>query len=909
MGTAAKLLFLPRQLFKLVVLALQTCVGIYFLHAAYDIRLYSVKDFGFVIHEFDPWFNYRAAEHLAKVGLRDFFKWYDYMSWYPLGRPVGTTVYPGMQMTAVGIWALMKRLGAFSVDVPDVVLRLRPHLHTLELLGLPYLPKLPSTLVFEPMSVNDICVMMPAWFAAIASFFTGLLAYEISRSVNAGLLAAGVMAVIPAHLMRSMAGEFDNESVAMAAICSTFWFWIRSVRTPRSWPVSVFASLSYIYMVASWGGYIFVINMIGVHAFLLVLLGRFNSGVHKAYTIFFIIGVTGAVQIPVVGWQPLRSMEQMGPLLVFLLYQVLAFCDWRRKKLAMTTDKFVEFRTSVLVSFFFGLLLLAGILYPMGFFGPLSARIRSLFMRHTKTGNPLVDSVAEHRPANRSVFASYLHLPLQFCFNGALVCAGIRNNGCYFLALYGFIAAHFSNKMSRLVLICGPVCSVACGIWWGCVVDFLLLEPVLVVLGKRAYNGFGKNSSESSGQKWSTTDTSGEGVKTAVKASKRPAVKASKRPAATTQVSAPKPVITDTKGEEIDATKPNRMDKQNRQDEELPEWEDEWRTGGIGETWREVKRVMCEEEMVQECVEMHRTFRTAMDGRPLFLAARILALAFLWHLTDMSQGLSLFLKHCDRVARSLSEPQVVSWETNETGERFIMDDYLKGYQWLQHNTPEDTRVMAWWDYGYQITGIGKRTSLADGNTWNHEHIAMLGRTLTSPEDEAWYTVRHLADYVLVWAGDDKRDDVAKSRHLALIGNSVFPDHCGDDDPTCDKYRIDKDGAPTPMMARSLLYRLVKHGYANVEVDERLFREVHTTKHGRLRIFQVMNVSQESKSWSANPSNRICDALGSWFCVGQYPPALDELIAKRHTFAQGKDFNKRGVKTANTSVSETERQDL
>jgi len=27
-------------------------------------------------------------------------------------------------------------------------------------------------------------------------------------------------------------------------------------------------------------------------------------------------------------------------------------------------------------------------------------------------------------------------------------------------------------------------------------------------------------------------------------------------------------------------------------------------------------------------------------------------------------------------------------------------------------------VIAWWDYGYQITGIAKRTSLADGNTWS-----------------------------------------------------------------------------------------------------------------------------------------------------------------------------------------------
>ncbi len=26
---------------------------------AYDIRLYAIKNYGRLIHEFDPWFNYR----------------------------------------------------------------------------------------------------------------------------------------------------------------------------------------------------------------------------------------------------------------------------------------------------------------------------------------------------------------------------------------------------------------------------------------------------------------------------------------------------------------------------------------------------------------------------------------------------------------------------------------------------------------------------------------------------------------------------------------------------------------------------------------------------------------------------------------------------------------------------------
>ena len=86
---------------------------------AYDIRMYAIRDYGYVIHEFDPWFNYRATEYLAANGWHAFFHWFDYMSWYPLGRPVGTTIYPGMQITAVAIWRALGKLGS-AISLNDV---------------------------------------------------------------------------------------------------------------------------------------------------------------------------------------------------------------------------------------------------------------------------------------------------------------------------------------------------------------------------------------------------------------------------------------------------------------------------------------------------------------------------------------------------------------------------------------------------------------------------------------------------------------------------------------------------------------------------------------------------------------------------------------------------------------------
>ena len=37
----------------------------------------------------------------------------------------------------------------------------------------------------------------------------------------------------------------------------------------------------------------------------------------------------------------------------------------------------------------------------------------------------------------------------------------------------------------------------------------------------------------------------------------------------------------------------------------------------------------------------------------------------------------------------------------------------------------------------------------------------------------------------------------------------------------------------------------------------------------MAVSQVLNVSNESKAWVADPANRICDIPGSWYCVGQH----------------------------------------
>ncbi len=127
--------------------------------------------------------------------------------------------------------------------------------------------------------------------------------------------------------------------------------------------------------------------------------------------------------------------------------------------------------------------------------------------------------------------------------------------------------------------------------------------------------------------------------------------------------------------------------------------------------------------------------------------------------------------------------------------------------------------------------------------------------------------------------------------MARIANSVFDDVCPND-PTCQQFGFyNRQMDPTPMMAKSLLYKLHQNRIRpGVTVDKKLFQEVFMSKYGKVRIYQIMGVSQASKKYATDPAFRVCDAPGSWYCVGQYPPGLHKLLAKAKSFAQIEDFN-------------------
>ena len=78
-------------------------------------------------------------------------------------------------------------------------------------------------------------------------------------------------------------------------------------------------------------------------------------------------------------------------------------------------------------------------------------------------------------------------------------------------------------------------------------------------------------------------------------------------------------------------------------------------------------------------------------------------------------------------------------------------DWKDALDWMRENTPPDAVIASWWDYGYWITTLGERTTLADNFTTDDIRIAQIAKMMLSHPDTAWQMLQEMeADYVLIF---------------------------------------------------------------------------------------------------------------------------------------------------------------
>lgn len=660
-------------------------------------------------------------------GYYNFLNWFDERAWYPLGRIVGGTVYPGLMITSGAIHYILNSLNM-------------------------------------TVHIREVCVFLAPFFSGLTAIATYLLTKEL-WSQGAGLFAAAFIGIVPGYISRSVAGSYDNEGIAIFALMFTYYLWIKSVKTGLVfW--SVLTALSYFYMVSAWGGYVFIINLIPLHVFVLMIIGRFSHRIYIAYSVFYIMGTILSMQIPFVGFQPIRTSEHMAAAGTFALLQAYGFLNYLKSKLSKT--QFRQF-------FIFSIIIVAGIIFASvvfltyaGYVAPWSGRFYSLWdTGYAKIHIPIITSVSEHQPTTWTSFFFDLHFLVCIFPAGVWFCIKELNDERVFIILYALFASYFAGIMVRLILTLTPCVCVLSAIAISKTFDYYL------------YDDGARNFVES--------DESSSHVK--------------------------------------EKAQYDKADK--------------------------VTSVFQGQKPKQE---------NGLNGNIKGLVVIILSML-----------LVLFAVHCTWVtSNAYSSPSIVLATYSESGQRQIIDDYREAYYWLRKNTDDDARIMSWWDYGYQIAGMGNRTTLVDNNTWNNSHIAMVGKAMSSNETEAYKIMRDLdVDYVLVIFGGligYSGDDINKFLWMVRIAEGEHPKDIKESDYFTEQgeFRVDAGGSKT--LLNCLMYKLSYFRFGEIQVDFRTppgfdrtrnveignknyklehLEEAFTSEHWIVRIFKVNK-----------PSNRI-----------------------------------------------------
>ncbi|KAM0008521.1 putative dolichyl-diphosphooligosaccharide--protein glycotransferase [Helianthus debilis subsp. tardiflorus] len=394
---------------------------------AFSIRLFSVIKYESVIHEFDPYFNYRVTQFLTKSGVYDFWNWFDDRTWYPLGRVIGGTVYPGLTLTAGTMWKVLQMLNI-------------------------------------PLSVETVCVFTAPVFSAFAAWATYLLTKEV-KGVGAGLTAAVLLAMVPSYISRSVAGSYDNEAVAIFALIFTFYLYIKTLNTGSLFYATL-NSMAYFYMVCSWGGYTFIINLIPMHVLLCIVTGRYSPRLYIAYAPLVVLGTLMAALVPVVGFNAVMTSEHFASFLVFIIIHVVALAYYIK---GILSPKMFKVAVTLVVSV--GLVVccaVVAVLIAVVASSPTkgwSGRSLSLLdPTYASKYIPIIASVSEHQPPTWPSYFMDINILAFLVPAGIIACFSPLSDASSFVILYIVMSAYFSGVMVRLMLVFAPAACIMSGI-------------------------------------------------------------------------------------------------------------------------------------------------------------------------------------------------------------------------------------------------------------------------------------------------------------------------------------------------------------------------------------------------------------------------------------------------------------
>lgn len=395
---------------------------------AFTVRLLPMR-WGYYLSEFDTHWQYRLTKDIVQNGYLHWTTWEDTASWWPWGRDVSHTSFPGLPLTAATFYNVLNALG----------ISMAPSFTT-------------DPLASDP--VYNFVVIFPVIMAVLTCIAIYFFGKDIGGK-EVGLFSAFFLALNASYIGRTSLGFFDDETVGVFGIIIFSLFFLRAIdrekpiKTSIMYSVAAGLSLGYIY--ASWGASRYPAGLALVFVAVLLLLRRYSPRLLISYTTTFGVALLMAASVPKFG---LSFMLETTNLAVFGLFLVLcAFEVGRRIK---TPRMKTVFALSFIVA---GI----GLFFALSYFGyahNLQGKYLSVINPFERLYSPVVSSVQEHQPAAWGSIYYDLGIGILFIPVGFYFEAQNPTNRNVYLVLFGLTAIYFASSMVRLMLILAPALSV-----------------------------------------------------------------------------------------------------------------------------------------------------------------------------------------------------------------------------------------------------------------------------------------------------------------------------------------------------------------------------------------------------------------------------------------------------------------
>lgn len=429
------LITIPKAKIRKDKLVLYLSLALVFFFALL-IRIYPYFSYGTILKAYDPYFQLKSTLYIITHGFSAWFNWIEkppnISTWYPYGRNMPKTSFPGIPWTTAALYFILKFLG---IEIDPTVL----------------------------------CFFFPAFMGALASIAMFFLAKEISDSTKAGLLAAFFLAFVPGYVQRTTAGFYDNEAIGILLIIASLYFFIRSLKR-ESILSGVTAGLVLGYLSASWGAYVYVYSLLAIYTFLLLISRRYSRSLLLSYTTTISIGFLIATRVPRLGPAILTKTDLLPALAMLVLLYIYEAVPIVYNSSIAKRIKEIKFPRRVL-----GYIILVSLIIVPSVFAylwytgfslievlekyvrPISGKFLTVLNPFYREKARIIASVAEHAATSWSEFYFNLHILLFIYPLGIYFSFKRLRNEDIFLIVLGLTATYFAGSMIRLILILSPI--------------------------------------------------------------------------------------------------------------------------------------------------------------------------------------------------------------------------------------------------------------------------------------------------------------------------------------------------------------------------------------------------------------------------------------------------------------------